>query len=62
MKYEVVWSGFAEKQIDKIHRFYRDTTKSLHIANRIITKILIAPDSLKDNPEVGQREPLLAKT
>lgn len=60
MKYEVVWSDFAEKQIDDIHKFYHSKTKSLNIANRIISRILIAPDSLKHSPEIGQREPALS--
>lgn len=60
MKYEVVWSDFAEKQIDDIHKFYHSKTKSLDIANRIISRILLAPDSLKHSPEIGQREPALS--
>ncbi len=55
MKYEIIWSGFAEKQIDEIYKFYYTKTKSLNIANRII----IAPDNLKHSPEIGQREPAL---
>jgi len=59
VKYEIVWSDFAEKQIDKIHKFYHNKPKSLNIANRIILGILTAPDSLKHNPEMGLREPAL---
>jgi len=60
VKYEVIWSDFAEKQIDDIHKFYHSKTKSLNIANRIISRILIAPDNLKHSPEIGQREPALS--
>lgn len=59
MTYKIIWSDFAEKQIDEIHKFYYTKTKSLNIANRIISGILIAPDSLKHSPETGQREPAL---
>ena len=59
MKYEIIWSDFAEKQIDEIHKFYYNKTKSLNIANRIVSRIIIAPDSLKHSPEIGQREPAL---
>lgn len=59
MKYEIVWSNFAEKQIDEIHEFYQNKTKSLEIANGIIKSILIAPDGLQHNPEIGQIEPSL---
>ncbi len=60
MKYEVVWSDFAEKQIDDIHKFYHNKTKSLNIANQIVSRILNAPDSLKYSPEIGQRESALS--
>lgn len=61
MKYEIIWSDFAEKQMDEIHKFYRSKTKSLNIANRIISKILLAPDNLKHSPEIGQNEPALIR-
>lgn len=54
---EFIWSSFAEKQMDEIHRFY--LTKNIRIANRIATRILIATDSLKHNPKIGQLEPAL---
>ncbi|MFA7617194.1 MAG: type II toxin-antitoxin system RelE/ParE family toxin [Weeksellaceae bacterium] len=56
MIYEIIWSAFAERQIDEIHEFYLNKTKSLRIANRIIERILIAPENLKLNPEIGQLE------
>lgn len=59
MIYEIVWSDFAEKQIDEIHKFYHRKTQSLNIANRIISRILTAPNILKHSPEIGQREPAL---
>ena len=60
MNYKVVWSDFAEKQVDEIYKYYHSKTKSLNIANRIIARILIASDSLKYSPELGQREPALS--
>ena len=59
MKYEIIWSDFAGKQIDEIHKFYHNKTKSLNIANRIISRILTVPKSLKHSPEIGQLEPAL---
>ena len=59
MKYEIIWSDFAENQVNEIHKFYYTKTESLNIANQIISRILIAPDSLKHSPELGQREPAL---
>jgi len=61
VKYEIIWSDFAKEEIDKIHEFYQNRTKSLNIANRIIKNILIAPDLLRHSPEIGQREPALVK-
>ncbi len=60
MKYEVAWSDFAEKQIDDFHKFYHSKTKSINIANRIISRILNAPGNLKYSPEIGQCEPALS--
>ncbi len=59
MKYEIIWSAFSEKQIDEIFSYYEQTAKSYQVAVKIITKILLAPDKLIDNPKIGQKEPLL---
>jgi len=59
MEYKVVWSEFSEKQIDEIFNYYRQTSQSYHVALKIVTKILLAPDKLKNNPKIGQKEFLL---
>jgi len=59
MEYEVVWSEFSEKQIDEIFNYYQQTSQSYHVALKIVTKILLAPDKLKNNPKIGQKEFLL---
>lgn len=56
MKYRVIWSEFSEKQIDIIFAYYEHKTKSYDIALNIVTKILLAPDILIDNPRLGQKE------
>lgn len=61
MEYEIIWSKFAEQQIDEIFEFYKQRTKYYRIAKRMISKILVAPDSLKTNSKIGQREPSLKK-
>ncbi|MEG1021431.1 MAG: type II toxin-antitoxin system RelE/ParE family toxin [Myroides sp.] len=55
MKYKIVWSAFSEKQIDDIFNYYtqKGTDK---VALDIVTKILLAPDILIDNPKIGQKE------
>ncbi|KAA5538292.1 type II toxin-antitoxin system RelE/ParE family toxin [Paenimyroides baculatum] len=55
MKYKIVWSAFSEKQIDGIFNYY--TQKATYkLALDIVTKILLAPDILIDNPKIGQKE------
>ncbi len=56
MKYKVVWSKFSEEKIDEIFEFYHDLSKSYDVALNIVTKILLAPDILIDNPRIGQKE------
>ncbi len=59
MGYTVIWSELSEELIDEIFDYYQRKTKSYEIAKGIIEKILYAPDILINNPNIGQREPLL---
>ncbi len=59
MEYIVIWSAFSEKLIDEIFDYYEQKTKSYSIAKSIIEKILLAPNILRNNPKLGQREALL---
>lgn len=52
----MIWSKFAESQLDEIFDFYKTKTKSYPIAKKIISNILIAPEVLKKNPSIGQKE------
>lgn len=61
MKYKVIWSKFAEQQVDEIFKFYRQKTESYQTAKKIISKIVVAPDRLKTNPLIGQKEISLEK-
>lgn len=56
MEYKVIWSKFAEQQLDEIFEFYKQKTESNIIAKRILYKILVAPNSLKTNSKIGQKE------
>lgn len=62
MEYEVIWSEFSEKQIDDIFNYYHQTSQSYQVALKIVTKILLAPDKLKNNPKIGQKEFLLDRS
>lgn len=56
MKYKIIWSEFSEQQIDMIFEFYEQKSKSYNVALNIVTKILLAPDILIENPRIGQKE------
>jgi len=53
-----VWSAFSEKQIDAIFNYYTQKATS-KVALDIVTKILLAPDILINNPKIGQKEPTI---
>lgn len=50
MKYKIIWSEFAEKQIDDIFNYYEQKAHSYNVALKIVTKIIVAPDILIENP------------
>lgn len=59
MAYQIIWSAFAEEQIDAIFEYYRQASGSYEVANRIINHLISAPDRLISHPRMGPREPLL---
>ena len=58
MSYKVIWSNFAETELDKIFEYYVEKA-SLKVAKNIIKTILAEPSSLIDNSEMFQTEELL---
>lgn len=58
MSYKIIWSRFSEIQIDKIFEYYKNRV-STKLATKIVKSILIAPDKIIKNPEIGVIEPLL---
>jgi plasmid stabilization system protein ParE len=56
VKYKIIWSEFSEQQIDEIFEYYEQKSKSYNVALNIVTKILLAPDILIENPRIGQKE------
>lgn len=56
MDYKITWSEFSEQQIDDIFLYYQQKSKSFNVAQKIIEKILLAPDKLITNPRIGQKE------
>ncbi len=58
MKFKVIWSGFAEMQLDKIFEYYIENA-SLNVAKKIIRKIISEPNKIILHPEITQIEGLL---
>lgn len=57
-EYKVIWSFFAEKQLDDIFNYYCDNV-SQKLAKKIVRQIILAPDKLKLHPQLGVIESLL---
>ncbi len=58
MKLEVIWSDFAEKQLDEIFEYYNEKA-STKVARRLIKNLLNESKILTNNPVIGQIEELL---
>lgn len=58
MNYTVVWSHFAEKQLDEIFEYYFRKV-NVGLAKRIIGDLIKETDRLRITPFIGQLEPLL---
>lgn len=58
MNVKIIWSEFAETQLDEIYEYYKKKT-SLKIANKIITGIIKESDKLIKASFIGQEEELL---
>jgi len=58
MKFKIIWSSFAEEQIDEIFEYYK-TEASPKIAKNLTSNLIKSAEILSDNPYVGQVEELL---
>lgn len=58
MSYRIVWSNFAEFQLDKIFNFYAERV-SIELARNIVFQIKDEVKRLEINPFLGEREELL---
>jgi len=58
MKLKIVWSDYAESQLDKIFEYYLENA-GYKVARTIIEKIINEPKKLLFNPEICQKEELL---
>lgn len=55
----IIWSLFAEKQLDEIFQYYSEKV-SPELALKIVLELIEAPEILKRNPLVGPLEVLLS--
>ncbi len=58
MSYSIIWSKFAESELDKIFQYYIDNA-SLKVAKKLLQQIITEPNRLLENPELFQMEDLL---
>jgi plasmid stabilization system protein ParE len=58
VNFKIIWSEFAETQLDDIYEYYKKKT-SLKIANKILTDIIKESDKLIKASFIGQEEELL---
>lgn len=58
MYFEIIWSDFAESQLNEIFEYYVENA-SLKVAKNILQKLLEEPNRILDNPEMLQTEELL---
>lgn len=53
--YSVIWSDFAQRQLDEIYDYYFFQA-SQKVAKKLIRSIIMAPDQLKKNIHLGPFE------
>ncbi len=58
MKFAIVWSDYAETQLDKIYEYYLKNASS-RVANKLLQKIIAEPNKIIENPYISQIEDLL---
>lgn len=58
MTLKIIWSEFAETQLDEIYKYYERKASS-RIAKRLVKGIINEPKKLIKTPYLGQEEELL---
>lgn len=53
MNLEVIWSKFAEKQLDEIFKYYKENA-SERVALEMVQGLLNEPERLEKDPFIGQ--------
>ncbi|SFC14557.1 Plasmid stabilization system protein ParE [Zunongwangia mangrovi] len=55
----VIWSSFAENQLDEIFEYYK-ANAGKNVATKLVRKIILESEKLKNSPFIGQKESRLA--
>jgi plasmid stabilization system protein ParE len=58
MNFKLIWSDFAEIQLDEIYEYY-EKAAGVKIASKIVTGIIEASEKLRKASFIGQEEELL---
>jgi len=58
MAFKVIWSEFAESQLDEIFEYYKKEA-SLKVAKKLLKDLINETKKLVKTPEIGQEEELL---
>ncbi|PQJ79137.1 type II toxin-antitoxin system RelE/ParE family toxin [Polaribacter porphyrae] len=58
MEFEIVWSDFAETQLDEIYNYYKNKA-SKSVATKLLRGIIQEPNKLIKSSLIGQKEELL---
>ncbi|HLO56871.1 MAG TPA: type II toxin-antitoxin system RelE/ParE family toxin [Saprospiraceae bacterium] len=59
MLYSIVWSAWAEIQLDNIYYYYLEEA-GINIASQLIEDLILSPENLCKNPYICQDEQLLS--
>jgi len=58
MTLKIIWSEFAETQLDEIYEYY-EKKASPRVAKKLVKGIIDEPKKLIKTPQIGQEEELL---
>ena len=58
MTFKIIWSDFAEIQLDEIYEYY-EKKASIRVATKIVTGIIKEAEKLINSSFIGQEEELL---
>ncbi len=58
MIFKIIWSAFAESQLDEIFDYYKNKS-SISTAKKILKGIINEPNKLAKSPLIGNEEELL---